>query len=391
MCPSDTVDNSSSSSSSSFLNTQGPQGPTPSGMDSAMVDQVNTPQLALLSKEVEQIKSTLESLCLSLSQLVSSSGSAPVDPAPAVGPVEPPTQTVPRPHVAKLKMAIPDFFDGNLAKSEAFINSCELYFYGKVDICDSDKVCFALSYMKGGTAGQWSKRKIKEYSKIRGGAGPTWKEFFKDFCDSFYDPDQEGTAVHKLKELKQGNSTCDEYVSNFKELMDFTGFNDAALKSEFEHGLSSTLVDKIYTLQHHPKNLKEWMEAALKMDRLARKKEQRHKHSTQKYSTQPRLPSHTSTPANATIPKPPPPQTRPPPPQYKPPTSEVVPMEIDNNRRSAGPKVCYRCRQPGHFARDCKFKVDINAMDFDSLRVYFNNLKDEEEPKAKDTPGKDFQ
>ena len=365
-----------------------------------MVDQVNTPQLAKLSQEVEQIKSTLQSLISHLNQHLAppSGASAPVDPAPTanpvVAPVEPPTQVAPGTYVAKLKMAAPDIFDGDLTKAEAFIASCELYFCGNLkEVSCTQKVYFALSYMKGKIAGQWSKRKFKEYSSMGGGAGPTWEEFVLDFADTFYDPDQEGTARHKLRSLKQGNSTCDEYVANFKELMGLTGFNDAALKTEFEHGLSHSLVTKIYTLQHHPTTLKEWMEAAVTFDRLARKMDQRHKHSTPNHSTQPRPHSHTSAPANTTTPRPPQPQTRPPPSQIKPPTSEVVPMEIDNNRRSAGPKVCYRCRQPGHFARDCKSKFDINAMDYNSLMVHFNNLK-EEETKAKetkDTHGQDFQ
>jgi Zinc knuckle len=58
-------------------------------------------------------------------------------------------------------------------------------------------------------------------------------------------------------------------------------------------------------------------------------------------------------------------------------------MEVDSSRKRTGPKVYYRCRQPGHFARDCKSKFDSNPMDYTSLRAHI--LKEaEEEAKVKD-------
>src|SRR6201991_1877581 len=91
-------------------------------------------------------------------------------------------------HVVKLKVATPDTFNGDdLARSEEFINSLYLYFYGKKGLTDEEKITFALSYMKGGRAGRWSRRKVVEYSRAK--KGPSWDDFLSDFREMFYDPD----------------------------------------------------------------------------------------------------------------------------------------------------------------------------------------------------------
>src|ERR1700759_1694149 len=75
--------------------------------------------------------------------------------APAVTSPFPPSSLKPISHapVVNVKVATPDTFTGNLAKSEEFINSLYLYFYGKAGMTDEQKITFALSYMKEGTAG----------------------------------------------------------------------------------------------------------------------------------------------------------------------------------------------------------------------------------------------
>jgi Retrotransposon gag protein len=179
-------------------------------------------------------------------------------------------------------VATPDPFTGDLAKSEEFINTLCLYFIGKQGLTDEQKITFALSYMKGWTAGQWSKRKVKQYAQL---GATSWDTLFADLRHAFSDPDPKGTARHKFGKLKQGTSTADEYVATFKELMDDTGYNDDALVEMFERGLKKLLVDRIYTLSDLLETLDEWMSQALKFDRLHRRREEKHRNAAQSHST----------------------------------------------------------------------------------------------------------
>lgn len=323
MDPADTV---VSFSSSSPTPTPNPHQPTlspihPGSVDAGMADPHPGPTLVELASQFQQLMNATMQMQQQFSHLMSAGSQvhpahpakaddSAVDPstkavqseqasatpvaqaAPAATAVHPTTLIPSSSHAAHhLKVATPNNFDGSIAKSEDFLNSLYLYFFGKEGLTDAQKITCALSYMKEGTAVQWAKRKMKHYQKST--SEPSWEEFEADFRKSFSDPDPEGTARHKLELLKQGSSSADDYVSTFKELMDDTGYNDAALMDMFERGLSKQLVDRIYTLPDVPETLDVWFSQALKFDGQRRRREERSKHNSS--ATQPRPSSHQST------------------------------------------------------------------------------------------------
>lgn len=282
-----------------------------------------------------------------------------------------------------LKVATPDPFDGTPSKADAFISQLILYFHGKRNEIqdDHDKIILALSYMKGGTAGPWAKRKVKQYAGEEE-ITQDWDEFYQEFQQTFGDPDPASTARHKMEHLKQGSHTADEYVASFRELQEDTGYNDAALVEMFERGLNSALVDKIYALPQMPSTLSDWTLWATKLDRQWRQREVKKKSfgnsSFSKQATSPPKPSKPFTPT-------PTPFTRPPPTVKE---SEPVPMEVDSGWKTVKPIICWKCRKPGHVASKCRSTIDINSMDFDSLKAYMKQeLQKEQEPEKADFQG----
>jgi hypothetical protein len=69
--------------------------------------------------------------------------------------------------------------------------------------------------------------------------------------------------VHlKIKEVKQGRESMDDYVIWFKEFEDFTGFDDAALTEIFKEGLSPQILSCCYGLKNILVTLTTWKEKA---------------------------------------------------------------------------------------------------------------------------------
>lgn len=330
---------------------------TPTDMDSGMI-------IFQLQQQVIQLSSLVNNLLHNQSQYQSQHQ-------------QPQHQSTYSPSI---KVSPPTVFAGDINLAETFLSQLDIYFQGMKVHDDSDKIITALSYMKGGTAGSWAKLKLKEFKKEN---DMTWDSFLEDFNQDFADPDPGSTARFKMEQLKQDSQTAEQFVASFKELIEDTGYNDTALIEKFEARLKPALVDKIYGLSKMPKTIESWMGWAIKFDRQWRQRESNKKllalsssskKPTTTLSTQRPFKPHFSSQ-----------QFQPTMPAKQP---DVVPMEVDSGWKKVKSIVCFKCRKPGHIARDCQASVDINSMDFDTLKAYMKEelQKDDEQ----NTTKKDF-
>jgi hypothetical protein len=87
-----------------------------------------------------------------------------------------------------------------------------------------------------------------------------WGLFKEGVQKSFSDLDRIMTARLKIKEIKQGRESVDDYVVRFEEHEGFTGFDDAALVEIFKEGLSAGNLSRCYSLEAIPSMLAAWKE-----------------------------------------------------------------------------------------------------------------------------------
>jgi hypothetical protein len=327
----------------------------------------STPSVEDLQQQIIQLQQLISSL-LSQPPPTSSTTSSPPHISPSSN-----TST------KTIKVSPPDIFDGSFHTTDTFITQLALYFHGKKLEDDYDRIIFALSYMKGGTAGPWAKLKVKEFAKT-GEVSLTWEEFLEELQRTFGDPNPANTARHKMHQLKQGSHTADEYVASFREIKDDTLYNDAALIERFEQGLSFALADKIYNLPEMPTTLDGWFSWAIKLDRQWRQREA-NKKSFSLFSKPTNLtpkPKPTIQPMQNSLPISPAQTTQ----TSK--QSDVVPMEVDSGWKTIRPLICFKCRKPGHKANDCRSGVNINSMDYDSLKAYMKTELQKENSQQKE-------
>jgi hypothetical protein len=252
-------------------------------------------------------------------------------PAP---PLAPPPVPVP---AAEIKIATPDPYDGSSDKTEHYLHQCEVYFLGSPALSEHQRVTFAISYMSKGRALSWAEQMMEEVTCPDFVAN--WGTFKNNVRMAFGDSDHAAMAHLKIKEVKQGRESTDDYVVCFKEYEGFTGFDDMALVEAFKEGLAPQILSCCYGLETVPTTLTAWKEKSRLFYRNYIELQQRQQHQQGQPQQQGRCqPQPGSSCQSAHGP-------------MAPPSSSTTPMvKTEATAGQAHHGKCYRCSGEGHWA-----------------------------------------
>ena len=269
-------------------------------------------------------------------------------------------------------------FSGKMADAESFENSCKLYIGGRAAEFPNDlvKVFWILSFLQTGLAAEWRDNIIKAMNSTEKPFDNS-DEFWDVFRQSFGDPDVQSTKVLKIRTIEQGTLTADEHVQAFMKVAHGSGYTGTPLIQEFKRSLNKALRDKLNNAERPPVTIKEWYDRARIVDRQWRqaKAEERlysgtyHPKRSQDTASTSQVQGNRNFVWNRTTPQQAQAQAPPrPAPANPPPVRDPNAMDVDRNQR--GPLICYKCRKPGHMARDCRSRLDVRNMSYDDLMNY---------------------
>ena len=266
--------------------------------------------------------------------------------------------------------ALPNEFDGDRSKGQAFLRSCQTYTL----LCpesfsdDHTKIIWALSYMKSGRAAKWAARVFKwEEDNVGVHKFLDWDDFKLEFRKEFCPANSDAAAINKLESTAyyQKARSVDDYLDEFLDLIAESGYEDPrTLVVKFRRGLDPQIQNVVATMTHgRPSDTAPtaWYEAARNVDQNRASNEAfRSTHRTPNS-----LPSHLRPPTQPSPRLPIITQTH-----VKPTPGHPVPMDIDaNRRRNPLSPTCYRCGNTGHKVPDCPRQFDIRVWSTEDLEA----------------------
>jgi hypothetical protein len=220
--------------------------------------------------------------------------------------------------------------------------------------------------MKSGRAALFVDRMMCFEARIGSPKFADWSEFCKNFMVEFCLKNETQLALAKLETLGfyQGRRTVDEYVDEFRDLIDMAGYKEGlAIVIKFQRGLQHDIQDQIAQLPFGrplDDDLEAWYQAALQSAANREANTAFHR-LARTIPTRAFAPTRPSAPLPAALRQ----FSFNPPFTPSPPRNEtgLVPMDIDAAcKKAVTPFTCHQCGGPGHMAKDCPRRYDIRYL-----------------------------
>src|ERR1700678_3212177 len=160
-------------------------------------------------------------------------------------------------------------FSGNRDDLDNFIQDCTLYLTLNRAVYETDEkqIIFWLSYMMEGTACAWKEAFIRDVINTQTNNFRSLKQFTNNLKESFEASDSEGDARAKLRQLKPGKDSVDDYVAQFRILAGKARMTeDAALTEYFMEGINTGILQKLFAQEKLPATITEWYKRTLRCD-----------------------------------------------------------------------------------------------------------------------------
>lgn len=278
----------------------------------------------------------------------------------------------------KIKPSQPTEFDGNRSKGRAFITTVMLY----VSLCpheftgDQQRIHWVLTFMKKDRAALFAERTMRMEARNKCPRFADWQEFIDTFISLFCPANEATDALVRLEtmEYHQKKRDVDEYVDEFADLIDKSGYTDPlVIVVKFRRGLNPAIRTKIAELGiNRPKDddPEKWFEMARMLDL--------NRISSEAFESTYNRPQGTSTATSTSrsiFPRVLGSQTS----QHMPSVSQnrlttSTRQETPSQRLTNTPRACFRCGSLDHLSPQCKQKFDVRAMTSDEKEDLLEQL-----------------
>ena len=155
----------------------------------------------------------------------------------------------------------PNAYAGGFDLCRGFLGQCELLFCHQSSRFRTDGARFALIMSSlTGRALNWAIAVVGQNPRL----STNLSEFLEEFRRVFDHPTQGSDAAGRLHTLCQGTRSVADYTLEFRTLATDSGWDDAALRSAYQRGLSEEIKDLL--VRDQPTSLNELATLAHRLD-----------------------------------------------------------------------------------------------------------------------------